>query len=612
MEQTFAHCLPGTVGLSEPFFVQKVDANRTYLLGLKTADLLRSFYFEAGLWSLSDRPESCHWGWESPTCQIRGHFLGHWLSAAARRCSAVADPELKGKADYIVSEIGRCQEENGGLWAGSTPEKYLEWIARGKKAWAPHYTHHKTFMGLIEMAALTGNAQALAIADRWADWFHAWSAGFSRERMDAILEVETGGMLEAWADLLALTGAAKYRDLLERYYRHRLFDPLVEGRDVLTNMHANTTIPEVMGAARAYEVTGDPRYKAVVEAYWKLAVTDRGFFVTGGQSSGEIWTPPREQAARLGARDQEHCTVYNMMRLAERLLRWTGRPEYADYWERNLWNGIAAQGHWEEFHQTQASPNRYPARGLIAYFLPLEPGGRKVWGSETEHFWCCHGTLVQANASHTEGIYHLSMEGICVSQLIGSRLELGSPTGPLSGAGRVTISQETSQQPQSVRTPRSVRVRITVSCERPAEFTLSLRLPWWTSAAARVSVNGADVGHANAPSSYLAVRRRWSADTVELLLPRALSAWPLPDRPGTVAFMDGPVALAGLCDNDGVLRGDIDRPETVLVEDDERDWTIWKRHYRARGRDGSIRFVPIHEIGNERYTVYFPVESTRE
>ena len=38
-------------------------------------------------------------------------------------------------------------------------------------------------------------------------------------------------------------------------------------------MHANTTIPEVLGAARAWEVTGDARWRAIVEAYWHYAVT---------------------------------------------------------------------------------------------------------------------------------------------------------------------------------------------------------------------------------------------------------------------------------------------------------------------------------------------------
>jgi DUF1680 family protein len=128
--------------LRDAFFQKKVSANRAYLLALRREDLLQNFYLEAGLWSTKDTPERCHGGWEAPTCQLRGHFLGHWLSAAARRCSVVMDPELKGKADFVVSEVGRCQRENGGQWAGSIPEKYMHWMARGKPVWAPHYTNH--------------------------------------------------------------------------------------------------------------------------------------------------------------------------------------------------------------------------------------------------------------------------------------------------------------------------------------------------------------------------------------------------------------------------------------------------------------------------------------
>jgi len=599
------------VELRDAFFQKKVDANRAYLLALRSADLLQNFYLEAGLWSTQDVPERCHGGWEAPTCQLRGHFLGHWLSAAARRCSVVKDPELKGKADFIVSELGRCQRENGGQWAGSIPEKYMHWMARGKAVWAPHYTNHKTFMGLLDMAALLGSDEALHVADAWADWFHAWCAGFDQERMDAILEYETGGMLEVWAELLHLTGKTKYQDLLSRYYRRRLFEPLRSGRDVLTNMHANTTIPEILGAARAFEVTGDAPFREVVEAYWKSAVTGRGAFVTGVQTAGEIWTPPGEYAARLGARNQEHCTVYNMMRLAERLLRWTGAAEHADYWERNLWNGIAAQGHWEEYHQTQVSPNRYPARRLIAYFLGLEPGARKRWGSETEHFWCCHGTLVQANASHTEGIYYVGNRAIALCQWIASRAVIdGIPSGSREGkvAGpRIEVTQEIDQQIASFHTPRSLEARITIRCEAPAEFDLLLRLPGWLAGPARIRLNGTPVDHHQASGSFVILRRKWSADTVELSLPRGLVVWPLPDRPEVVAFADGPVALAGLCSVDEPLLGDRKAPETILVEDDERDWATWKRCYRARTRGGSIRFVPLYQIGGEQYTVYFPV-----
>ena len=156
-------------------------------------------------------------------------------------------PEIKGKADYIVSEVARCQEENGGEWAGPIPEKYLDWLARGKTVWAPHCTVHRNMMGLYDMYAWAGNQQALEILVKWARWFSRWTAQFTREQFDDILDVETGGMLESWADLYGVTGEKEHYELIQRYDRRRLFDPLLAGKDVLTNMHANTTIPEIQG-----------------------------------------------------------------------------------------------------------------------------------------------------------------------------------------------------------------------------------------------------------------------------------------------------------------------------------------------------------------------------
>ena len=250
--------------------------NRAYMLRLTRENLMRNYMLEAGLWGNAELDPDMHGGWESPTCALRGHFTGHWLSAAAMIWHATGDAEIKGRADAMVEDLARCQAEHGDGWAGSIPEKYLEWIARGKEVWAPHYTVHKTLMGLVDMARLAGNRQALEVADRWGEWFDRWTEPFSREQMDDILDVETGGMLEIWAELLDMTGKERYRRLLARYDRPRLFEELLAGRDPLTNMHANTTIPEVLGCARAYEVTGEARYLRIVEAYWRCAEDSRG------------------------------------------------------------------------------------------------------------------------------------------------------------------------------------------------------------------------------------------------------------------------------------------------------------------------------------------------
>ena len=581
-------------------FQQRFEANRRYVMSLKPANLLQNHYLEAALWNPRHVPPiegegGVHSGWESPTCQVRGHFLGHWLSAMARLHASTGDAEVKARADKAVAELARCQERNGGGWCFSIPEKYLRWMPRGIRVWAPHYTIHKTLMGLCDMHAFAGSEQALDVLDGAAQWFHRWTGSFSREELDDIFDTETGGMLEAWADLYGFTGKPEHLDLVTRYDRPRLFEPLLAGDDTLTNLHANTTIPEAHGAARAYEVTGDERYRRIVEAYWQCAVTDRGSFATGGQTSGEIWTPPFELAARLGDKNQEHCTVYNMIRLADFLLRWTGEPAYADYIERNLYNGILAQQH--------------PGTGMVAYFLPLQAGGRKHWGHPTHDFWCCHGTLVQAHTVHNTRIAYQDAEGLALCQYIPSQIRWEREGVPVTV--RLTRDGESGRSftkvgdAGAVHRPSRWVFDIKVTAERPVAFALKLRLPDWLAAGAAVLVNGET--QAAAPGSFCTLRRTWADDTVRIELPTALAACPLPDEPATVAFLDGPVVLAGLCDAERALYGDPQDPCSILAPDNEREWSAWLQGYRAVGQPTGLRFKPLHQIVDEPYTVYFPI-----
>lgn len=53
--------------------------------------------------------------------------------------------------------------------------------------------------------------KALEVADQFADWFVEYSGKYTREEFDDILDFETGGMLEIWAQLLEITGKEKYR-----------------------------------------------------------------------------------------------------------------------------------------------------------------------------------------------------------------------------------------------------------------------------------------------------------------------------------------------------------------------------------------------------------------
>jgi DUF1680 family protein len=587
MKLVFTPIQHGQARLLPSIFQERFELNYRYMMSLTTQNLLQNHYLEAGLWGPRGRVQDMHLGWEAPTCQLRGHFLGHWLSGAAHTYANTGDAEIKGKADKIVAELARCQEENGGEWAGSVPPHYLDWVARGKRVWAPHYTLHKTLMGLVDMAVVAGNEQALDVLVKWAHWFHRWTGQFTRQQMDDILDVETGGMLEVWADLYGLTGQEEHLDLLRRYDRPRLFDRLLAGEDALTNMHANTTIPEAQGAARAWEVTGELRWRQIVDAYWDWAVTRRGYYATGGQTCGEIWAPPGELSARLGDKNQEHCVVYNMMRLAEYLLRWTGDVAYADYWERSLYNGILAQQH--------------PRTGMIAYFLPLQAGGVKRWGTPIEDFWCCHGSLVQAHPQYAQNVYYADGDGLVLCQYIPTAL-----TWEHAGV-TVRVTQALDGKREDTRRPGSLALDVAVECAQPVEFQLTLRLPWWLAGEPVVTVNGERQAVPAAPSSYYGIRRVWSDDRVHVELPKRLTTCPLPDRPDTMAFLDGGVVLAGLCDEERILHGRTEAPEEMLTPDNEREWTFWRPSYRTVGQERNLRFVPLHEVTEERYTVYFPV-----
>lgn len=595
------------------------DRNIAYMMRLKSDNLLLSHYFEAGLVAYHRFPKDIHGGWDSPLSEIRGTVVGHWLSAASNLYAETGNKELKQKADKIVSEIGRCQKENGGRWAFPIPEKYLYWLKNGKDTWAPQYVCHKNMMGLLDMYVNAGNEEALDIVKKCADWFYDFTNDIPRETMNRMMDQqETGAMMLHFANLYDVTKDPRHLELMKRYERPKLFDPMYRAEDVLTNMHVNTTIPEILGAARAYEVTGEERYLTIVKNYWNLAVTRRGTFVTGGQSSGEVYTPMQKQSGRIGKMTQEHCVIYHMMLLADFLLRHTGESIYADYIEKYLYNGIFAQGHYESKSIAQLSEGKDPKRGLITYYLPLGAGSRKIWGSETEDFWCCHCTLLQANAIHHTMIFYGSDEGntLTVSQYLPASTEI-----TVDGK-KVSVSQEIGVPagecvrilPEALRQeerPSFWQSTLKVTCE-PTEFTLNLRLPGWLSEKAVVYINGEEVPVTDNGNGFASITRTWAEDTVIVKLPKKLTAYPLPDKKDTVAFLDGPVALAGLVPEERLLYGDIEHPETMLTVDDERVWGDWQNTFRTVNQPVGFRFVPLYEIGYETYTVYFQVKGEQK
>lgn len=611
-----------SVSISDGTMIRRENDNRNYLMELTNHALTYNFELEAALTHDAEIPSNIHGGWESPTCQLRGHFLGHWLSAAAMHIYETGDRELKAKADTIVDIISSCQQSNGGQWAASIPEKYLNFIARGKQIWAPHYTIHKTFMGLIDMYRYAGNDTALTIADNFADWFYDWSGRYDRNAFDDILDFETGGMLEIWVLLFKLTDNKKYKTLIERYYRGRLFEPLLAGEDPLTNMHANTTIPEVIGAAEAFEVTGEQKYHHIVTAYWNQAVTERGYYVTGGQTNGEIWGPKHSLTNRLGLKTQEHCTVYNMIRLANYLFRWTGDCQYADYIERNIYNGVMAQTYWHGEY-TNGYDSNSPTEGLIAYFLPMKAGSHKGWGTKRNSFYCCHGSMVQANAALNRYIYYQNENDVYINQywnskaslkIDGCNVTITQTIDPMTGSFHLSSTSSAVQAinrtaAEFPHNPDTLQVYLQITTDRPVETTIKVRIPWWITENACITYNGSMLTNSGKSSTYVSISKQFNdGDVIGITLKKGIRIYSLPDNTDTVAFMYGPIVLAGLCDEERTLTVDKEHPEKALICENEREWGSWKPEFKTVGQENGIHFIPLNQVGYENYCVYFPLK----
>ncbi len=587
------------VTLLNSIFRQRYDVNRKYLMSLENDKLLQNFYYEAGIsktghvmLNKEKNYEDFYWGWESPSNQLRGHFLGHWLSAAAYIYAESADMEIKAKADLIIKELAECQKNNGGEWAGSIPEKYFDLMAKGEWIWSPQYTIHKTLMGLYDMYVMAGSKQALEILDKFADWFHQWTdKQIANNNAKAIYDGEAGGMLEIWADLYGLTHKQKYLDLMGRYGNPGLFQALLKGEDALSNNHANASTPWSQGSARAYEVTGDKHWRDITEAFWKDAVTDRDYFCTGGQNAGEFWIPPHQLKHFLCERNQEHCTVYNTIRTADYLYRWTDDPKYADYIERNIYNGILAQ--------------QNPNTDMVTYFLPMAAGGKKSWSDPTMDFWCCLGTLVQAQTRYAEYIYYENDEGLVVSQYISSELKWQKDSV------RVDLQQDfTAHEYNTDYAGNRWNIKFKIKTEAPVQFALQFRLPWWLKQKAIIKVNGVHEP-VNVLTGTYTINRGWHNDEITVEFPTEVYAEPLPDTKNMVAFMEGPIVLAGICDREINLRGDIKEPETILMPEYEHEYELvsWKQsHYRTVNQDSNIEFMPLYEVVDQRYTIYFPIQ----
>jgi DUF1680 family protein len=568
-----------------------MEADRQYLRSLPPDRLLHTFRINAGLPS-TVQPLG---GWEAPDCELRGHYAGgHYLSACALMYASTGDENLKKNAALVVSELAKCQAAMKSGYLSAFPVEFFDRLRERQEVWAPFYTIHKIMAGLLDMYVYCGNEQALDTAEKMAGWVGGYSGPLSYEHMQRVLGTEFGGMGEVLSNLYAVSGKEYYLRMAQRFDKKAFFEPIADHRDELKGLHVNTHIPQLIAAARYYELTGERRYRDIAEYFWDEVVSERSY-CTGGTSNRETWnTDPGKLSADLGPTTAECCCAYNMMKLTRHLLGWSPDARYMDYYERLV------------FNHRLGTIN--PEDGTMMYYLPLASGYWKTFGKPLDAFWCCTGTGSEEYAKLGDTIYFHDDDSMYVNLYIDSQVQW-----PEKG---LRFKQET-------RFPEQQGTTITVFADKPAQLAVNLRIPYWVRGG-NVKINGTALPAFASPSSYLSLNRTWkSGDKIELSLPMDLHIDSMPDNETIQAAMYGPLVLAGRLDavpnemsygNPGPKAGAEQKVPDIVA--DASNPTAWVEldarqplTFQTVGQSQPISMVPLYQVMHNRYAVYWKVSN---
>jgi hypothetical protein len=583
-----------SVRLSPGIFKQQEEINARYLDSLAVDRLLHTFRITAGI-SSSATPYK---GWEDPTCELRGHFAGgHFLSAVALSAAGSGNTVLRARGEELVSGLASCQKKIGTRYLSAYPGDLFERLTQGKPVWAPFYTYHKIMAGLLDMYQLTGNTDALQVAEGMGQWAHEFFWGISADQRQRMLRTEYGGMNEVLVNLASVTNKDRYIDAAHAFEQPVFLDALAGRRDELQGLHANTHVPKIIGAARMYEVTGDRRYREIAEYFLSEVLSARNY-VIGNTSQDEHWKSPAGHLEEtLVWTNAECCVAYNLMKLQRHVFSWTADARWMDAYERALFNcRLGTQN----------------AQGLKQYFFPLAAGYWRAYGSPEESFWCCTGTGAEEFAKFADTVYFRRGSDIFVNQFIASTLNWKDEGFVLE---------------QVTEFPREQGTTLKVKSSRPAPRAIHVRIPGWVTEDAQVTINGRPVEAIADPGSYLSIRRNWQeGDEIRIALPMRLHHEPLPGDDSITAALYGPLVLAadlGEGPSDGPMRV-IHSGETVpknlpaadplpkgaadpgtktdqwITVDSKKDL-----RFTATGESTRCDVIPMYQIREQRYSIYW-------
>ncbi|MET0654039.1 MAG: beta-L-arabinofuranosidase domain-containing protein [Pseudoxanthomonas sp.] len=441
-----------------------------------------------------------------------GEHAGKWLYAAAKSAARDSDPQLVSSllrvADYLVG----VQEADGYLGTYAPDHRFMRRQPPKPGTWdgAPSvrtwdiWTHSYLILGLLEVHKHFPKPEYLQAARRIGDlcWHTLSEAGIDITELGNHHGMSATVLMDPAVELYFATGEPHYLELAKLVLQQADDNPdLALLRRALAGVDASEIATgkayqlawNLVGLAKLHKATGIASFREAVDHVWESI---RAHHLTlGGGPWGGVAHRSREVFNPAGVFSPhgyvETCSLLAWVQLNRELLALTGEARYAEEIERTAYNDLLGA----------MAPD---GQDWCYYSFA---NGRRV---HTTYWRCCKSSGAMAMEELPGVAYIRSANGDIAVNLLGP----GEAVFDHPQAGAVTLGQLTDY-------PFKGGIALHVSCERPAYFAISVRIPQWADEAT-VAVNG-DVQSAPAtPGGYTVVEREWrTGDIVDIDLPMA-------------------------------------------------------------------------------------------
>ena len=490
-----------------------------------------------------------------------------WTEAAGFALESADLPELRTMADKIIKEVVAVQEPSGYLNTYYVGDRAKDRMTPDVQRWGHElYNIGHLLQGAIAYYRATGDSTLLEAGIHFVDGFLLPNFGPGPDKKPIFSghpEIEL-----ALIELYRTTGDKRHLELAgyilqgddrikvpHRGYVYHFCGIPFTSRTHLEG-HAVRAMYACCGATDYYLETGDQAYWKTLNTLWDDLVNHQ-MYVTGGvgaRSDGEAFGDPYE-LPNFTAYGESCAAIGNMM-WNWRMLAATGDAKYADVIERALYNGINSG--------MSLDGTLYCYRNPLGFDPSSGDHIRNPWYDVT----CCPPNLERTFASLPGYFYSTSSEGLYLHLYDNSVLDWHLENGTA-----LKVQQKTKYPWNGVGD-------ITITPEKPVEFTLYLRIPGWSDHT-QVKVNGKAVSGAT-PGQYLALRRRWEpGDVIGVkfdLTTHLVAANPrVVDDYGRVAIQRGPLVycLEQLDQPEGValrdVRLDVNQKSSAPFQEEFRD-----------------------------------------